>query len=341
MRDPMNWSLPIGNVFGISIRLHLLFPVVAVGLILRAASQTESPPHGWIDATGMMGLLFVAVLLHELGHCFAARSVEGDAHEILIWPLGGLAFCDVPHVARAHLITAAAGPLANLLLCVITGAMLAYLRIQAPFSPFWDWMQAPLLHLNGTDAEAAYGVVWLARFFYLNWVLFLLNVALVGYPLDAGRILQALLWPRMGYRGAMKVAIFAGFVTACVVAIYAIAKKDEVLAIALAFFIYISCQQQWILLEHGGDEALFGYDFSQGYTSLEKEPPARRQPGFWQRWQQQRAARRLQREIEERENEERRMDQLLEKVQREGLQSLTDEERRFMARVSARYRNRN
>lgn len=340
MRDPMNWSLPIGNVFGISIRLHLLFPVVAAGLILRAATQAGYPPNGWIIASGMMGLLFVAVLLHEFGHCFAARSVEGDAHEILIWPLGGLAFCDVPHVARAHLITAAAGPLANLLLCVITGAMLAYLQIRAPFHPFWDFWYPHLYYLNGTEAEVSDGLIWLARFFYLNWFLFLLNMVLVGYPLDAGRILQALLWPRMGYRGAMKVAIFAGFATACIVAVYAI-TTEGVLAFALALFIFVSCQQQWILLEHGGDEALFGYDFSQGYTSLEKEPPARRQPGFWQRWQQQRAARRLQREIEERENEERRMDQLLEKVQREGLHSLTDEERRFMARVSARYRNRN
>jgi hypothetical protein len=34
------------------------------------------------------------------------------------------------------------------------------------------------------------------------------------------------------------------------------------------------------------------------------------------------------------------MDELLDKVQREGLQALTDEGRRFMQRVSARYRNK-
>ena len=32
------------------------------------------------------------------------------------------------------------------------------------------------------------------------------------------------------------------------------------------------------------------------------------------------------------------MDDLLAKVQQEGIQSLTDEERRFLTRVSARYR---
>ncbi len=39
----------------------------------------------------LAGLLFVSVLLHEFGHCFAARWVDGDATEIMIWPLGGLA----------------------------------------------------------------------------------------------------------------------------------------------------------------------------------------------------------------------------------------------------------
>ena len=41
-----------------------------------------------------------------------------------------------------------------------------------------------------------------------------------------------------------------------------------------------------------------------------------------------------------REAEELRMDELLEKVQSQGLSALTDEERRFLKRVSDRYRNR-
>jgi hypothetical protein len=46
-------------------------------------------------------------------------------------------------------------------------------------------------------------------------------------------------------------------------------------------------------------------------------------------------------EEERRASEERRVDELLAKVQQGGLNSLTDEERRFLTRVSARYRNRN
>ena len=152
---------------------------------------------------------------------------------------------------------------------------------------------------------------------------------------------QAILWPRFGFRPAMLFAIYAGFATAVVVGVVAIAA-DEVLTLCLAFFIFFSNRQRLIVLETGGEESIFGYDFSHGYTSLEgnQPPPRRRRASFWQRWLQARAARRLQREVELRETEERRMDELLEKVNRVGMDGLTDEERRFMKRFSDRYRNR-
>ena len=100
-----------------------------------------------------------------------------------------------------------------------------------------------------------------------------------------------------------------------------------------------------ITLETGGEESLFGYDFSQGYTSLERDEPPRKKPrrrkvNFFQRWLQRRAARKLQREQERQLAEEQRMDELLAKIQREGRQSLTDEENRFLKRVADKYRNR-
>jgi hypothetical protein len=179
----------------------------------------------------------------------------------------------------------------------------------------------------------------LARLFWVNWFLFLLNVVLIGFPLDGGRIFQCLLWPYVGYRQAMLAAIFAGYVTMFVVGIYAMVVED-LFALCLALFIYVSCNQHWIILETGGDESMFGYDFSQGYTSLERgEPPRRRRrPSWWQRYLQKRAAKRLQREQDTREAEERRMDELLQKVQTMGLPALTEEERRFLKRVSDRYR---
>ncbi len=157
-------------------------------------------------------------------------------------------------------------------------------------------------------------------------------------------MLQCILWPYVGYAQATRTVIVTGFVTMFIVGVMAI-LTNEILPLFLAAFIYVACKNQWILLETGGEEGLFGvYDFSQGYTSLERDRPAApstRRTGWWQRWSQRRAARKLLREAEQREAEEKRFDQLLEKVHREGMAALTDEERRFMNRVSDRYRNRN
>ena len=347
MRDPFSWSFAVGRVFGIVVRVHILFPIVAVGLILRQTVQ--SPVQGvWLDATVVMGILFLSVLMHEFGHCIAARRVGGEASEVLLWPLGGLANVDVPHSARANFITTAGGPLVNLLLCLLTGAVLLYESWWPPLNPFWYPYsilpgQVQLFHFGGEMALLPRFSVWvlLAQFFYVNWILLLINL-LPGYPLDGGRMLQCTLWPYVGYRQATLYAVYAGFCTMFLLLLVCFIW-NEVMLVVLAFFIYTSCTQQWLQLETGGEDSLFGYDFSQGYTSLEKERPAqprRKQPNFFQRWLQRRAARKLQAEQQRQQEEESRMDQLLEKIQRFGKESLTDEENRFLKKVADRYRNR-
>jgi Zn-dependent protease len=385
MRDPITWSFPLGRLLGISIRVHVMLPLVLLGLILQVTTEKGSTVT-ILDAAVVMLLIFVSVLLHEFGHCFAARSVDGDANEVLLWPLGGLAFCDVPHTPRAHLITALGGPAVNLVLCFVAGGALAFAGLVPPLNPLdgpyhprltqwhegvtksWDGFgraareaePVPVVaktrealplekaeagpRLVAGPAPANTLTLWqalAAQLFWVNLVLFLFNMLLPGYPMDCAQVLHAILWWRSDYRQATATTCYAGFVVMLLVGIYAVAT-NSVLMFALALFIYVNCKQQLILLETGGDEAPFGYDFSQGYTSLEgptpAAPPKRRRPNWYQRWKQRRAAHKAQRELEQREAEERRMDELLEKVQREGLQSLSDEERRFLTRVSARYR---
>ena len=371
MPDPFSWttlSLPMGRVFGITIRVHWLFPFVALGVILRAfydaprgldpiaLEQYHRITEGaWIDASIFMLLLFVSVLLHEFGHCFAARMVGGDAQEVLLWPLGGLAFVELPARPQAHLLTAAAGPAVNVFLAVGAGLLLLCCGDQS-FQPIWNplpsgfpaRMQNGLVSLTtwaGKDVELTpYSLpVWLARICWVNYFNAAMNLLLVGFPLDGGRILQASLWPSLGYRQSMLVAVFAGFGVVFVVGLYAIIYSS-VLALGLALFIYVSCQRQWIVLETGGEDGALGYDFSQGYTSLERDPvqaaPMKPRVSWWRRWLQRRTAKRLQRESERRESDDRRLDELLDKVHREGQASLDDEEKRFMKRVSDRFKNR-
>jgi len=362
MRDLMSWSIPIGRFFGITVRLHVfLYVIVMVMMVGRGLMKG----YGF-EAILIQALLFISVLLHEFGHCFAARQVEGDASEILMWPLGGLASVDVPHTPRANFITVLWGPLVNLLLCCLAaGLLVAFYGLLPPLNPLWN-----AIVLEGKDpmlvrtdalysftegkwvAELAFVPALLARFFYVNWLLFLFNIVLVGFPLDGGRLLQCVLWVYLGFRQATQIVVWCGYGVAALLAIYCFVTIDgeevpaKLLLFSLAFFIAATCWQHSKLLEAGvlGDDSTFGYDFSQGYTSLERgEQPQRRRrrPNFIQRWLQRRAARRKQREEETRLAEEQRLDELLAKVQRDGKESLTSEERRFLERVSARYRNRN
>jgi Zn-dependent protease len=389
MRDPMTWSFPLGRMFGIRINVHVLMPLVLIGLILRV-TVGEKAVVTLAEALVMCGLLVLSVLLHEFGHCFAARSVDGDASEVLLWPLGGLASCDVPHTPKANLVTAIGGPAVNLGLCILAAGALAFSGLAPPMNPFdslsayrpkmYDWRagedrrdgvstfrtaaEAPRAD-TAAKADAAgkpkeagparidaappppppHLQLWqvlAGQLFWINWLLLLFNMILVGFPFDAGRILQCILWSRSDYRQGTATACYAGFVVMLLLGIFSIVA-NEVLALFLALFVYVNCKQQLIVLETGGEESQFGYDFSQGYTSLEGGQPSattprRKRPNWFQRWLQKRAALKARREHEAREAEERRMDDLLEKVQREGIQALNDEERRFLTRVSARYR---
>jgi Zn-dependent protease len=360
----MRWSLPMGRLFGINIRVHILFPVVALGIILRVAFQRDPRPAdgAWIDMAMIVGLLFFSVLLHEFGHCFAGRWMDGEANDVLLWPLGGLAYVEVPHTPRAHLVTAAGGPLVNLGLCVASAVALIFLcGYWPPLQPWqsevtrfpfrfdgsgsvnlYSWATGEMTPVAAQGAGLA--AIVLARLFWVNWLLLLINVVLIGFPLDGGRMFQAILWRYLGYRQATLAAIFAGFIVMFIVGLASIVF-NELLALCLAVIIYIACRQEWISLESGSEEGPFGYDFSQGYTSLERDqvtaaPQPRRKQNWWQRWRQKQNAKKMQREQEQREAEERRMDELLAKVQREGMGALTEEEKRFLKRVSDRYRNR-
>ncbi len=356
MHDPFTWSFPMGRLGGIAVRIHFLLPLLFLGLILRTASAERGITGAWIDCLLYMVLLFVTILLHELGHCYACRFVGGEASQVLLWPLGGLARADLlPYHPRAYFWFAAGGPIVNVLICLVAAAGLALLGDQ-PLQPRWN----PLDYVFRINSAGEINLfVWgagdkietasfllkaLAFWFHGSWILLLFNVLCIGFPFDGGQMFRALLWPYLGFRQATEYAIFSGFFVMMILLLFAfISTELGVFLLLLAYFTYASCKAEWIALETGGEDSLFGYDFSQGYTSLEKDQPPptkKKSPGFFQRWLQQRADRKRQKETQQQEADEKRMDELLEKIQRQGKGSLTAEEQRFLKRVSDRYRNR-
>jgi Zn-dependent protease len=424
-RDPLTWSIPLPwRPLGVTVRVHVIFPVVVLGLVLAVATGKQFDHDLWGQACVVMVLLFVCVLLHEMGHVIAARRLDGDAEEVLLWPLGGLTFVDVPRVPRAFCWSALAGPAVNLSLAAAAGGALVALGFVPPLNPLaspinptmYSWNQGIKYYSRANPGEPQYwfyhdaetgrpqqvdiyfekrktddgkesntvfireskpqvetvgeqpnasvvlqgkpGIVlerallnrwqWLlAQVFLVNWFLLAVNL-IPAFPLDAGRLAQCFFWRKTDYRQATASAAYVGFLFMLLVGIYAIAVNDLLPAL-LAVVIYACCRRELYQLEEAEERASAGYDFSQGYSSLERDdedgpaapPPAPPPKQNWlQRWLTKRGERRLERERSQRQADERRLDDLLEKILREGKQALNDEELRFLTKMSSRYPNR-
>jgi Zn-dependent protease len=149
------------------------------------------------------------VLLHEFGHVLACRSVGGIANRIVLWPLGGIAFVDPPARPGAWLWSVAAGPLVNALLL-------------APTLGFWAACHAAGCQDTAPDVyRFAAGLAW------INGYMLLFNLLPV-YPLDGGRMLQALLWFVMGRARSLLVAAVIGLLTGLGLLIVAIVERSLV-----------------------------------------------------------------------------------------------------------------
>ncbi len=322
------------------VRVHALFLVVAVFVLLLATHSPE--PGGAVKAALAIGILFASVVAHELGHVLAATRVGGSVERIVVGPLGGLGSCETPREPHAELITILAGPLVNLGLLLLALPMLLVAGVSVPI------LLAPLEPVG--LADGSWWTVALKLAFWTNWLLLVVNL-LPAFPLDGARILRALLWPALDIRGANLVAVRISKLTALGLCIWAWLISGDASAwalpgwlplVLLAIFVYFSASHEVAKTEEAEwDDELFSYDFSQGYTSLERSSqPRSRPPGIVQRWiNTRREQRKRRRDLLERD-EERQVDEILTRLHESGMKGLSAKERALLHRVSARYRNR-
>ena len=346
MRDFSSWSLNLGKWYGVHVRLHaffLLFAVCTLYLMTaKALGLTDDPGQGVLYGLMLLGVLFLSVLAHEVAHCLAAFRVGGGAEQIVIWPFGGLAQPHVPHEYQHELITAVAGPLVNLLICMFVAPLVWALN-----QDLWGLLSPLNPHAL---IEGSAWLVLLKLTLWLNWMLVLVNF-LPAFPLDGGRVLRSILWRWFDYRTAVLVVTWGAKFIAAGLCVMAWCKWGEssslvpswVALLLLAMFLFFSAKQEMARLEEQEmDEELFSYDFSQGYTSLDRHFDSPR-PGAsnpLRRWLTDRQRARNQKQQIVEQEEERRVDEILARLHETGMNGLSAKDRALLQRVSARYRNR-
>jgi Zn-dependent protease len=328
-QNPLFWSFGAGTWFGVHLRISWLMPVVLAWGLLE---------FGWKLGTALFVVMFVSVLLHEIGHILAARATEGSGDEILMWPLGGLAFVEVTS-PRSQRLTAAAGPLVNLLMCGLflhavlvsdsISLALALNPLEVPFSK------------DGFGANPVLDVQVLT--FWFNWLCLVVNL-IPAFPLDGGQILRSWLTARMGTGMGTEMAIRLAYFFAFLIGLAALMFFKSMVLLVLAFLIVLLAIQEHYQLQasESYDDSFMGYDFSQGYTSLERSEPVKpeRRVGLWQRWLAKRRADKLRRIELQSQQSEQQLDAILAKVHERGLASLTPAEKRLLKRASNRYRGK-
>lgn len=344
MRDLLSWNLPLGRWAGVQVRLHVFF-VLFIAVALQLGS-TSGESAFWETLISLL-ILFVSVLAHECGHCVAAARMGSATDQVLLWPLGGLAPVHVSHDPQIELVTAVAGPLVNLSICMLAAPLLfiegrSVLELFNPLLP-------PMARHGFTWVD---GVAWV---FWINWLLFLVNFLLPAAPLDMGRALRAMLCMQNDFRHGVVMAArvaqstaFGLWLAAAWLAYTNSQSKNLEFGFAvlplvlLGVLVFFGARQEAErAYDPDGDDAPFGYDFSQGYTSLEKAAqPRRSSQGLFRKWLAERRQERLRRQQLLEAEEERRADAVLAKLHQDGLHALSDDERSLLNRVSARYRNR-
>lgn len=315
----MMWSPSIGTLFGIRIEIHILFIIYIAIELLRSGSSG----YFWWQFRYLI-ILFGLVFLHEMGHCFGARRVHGSADRILMWPLGGLAFVDPPHRPGAHLFVAFAGPLVNIVVCLLAGAgmIVATGTLSAvPLNPWQYRIPESALYAYFTSDV----MKWTYQVYYVSYILLLFNVCLPFYPFDGGRMLQALCWYRMGYRRSMLVATAIGMGGAILLGCYGLYKM-ELMLICIAVFGYITAMQQRQAAAASVETGAEDYDLSA--SAWQSPRPSRIRKGAWAR---------KQRKLAEQQAE---VDRILEKIHQEGINSLTRRERKILAEATRLQRQR-
>jgi len=177
-------SIHLFRLFGIDVYLHWAW-FLAVLYFVNGARGYTSTAWSLLECLA----LFLIVLMHEFGHQLACRQVGGQTHDIILWPLGGVAYVSPPQRPGAQLWSIAAGPLVNVdLFPILTAAVFVARSINL----------------------GANGYFFVLALWYINTVLLVFNLLPI-YPLDGGQILRSLLWFIFGRARSLMIATVIGF----------------------------------------------------------------------------------------------------------------------------------
>lgn len=214
------WSLYVGSVAQIPIRVHLTFVALLAWLLF--GSTAASP----LTETLFVIMVFVCVLLHELGHALVAKRFNVQTRDITLYPFGGVASIVSQPSPRGELAIALAGPLVNVVIAAI----------------IYPWITIPELKQFETSTEMSLAL----RLFFTNVALAVFNL-LPALPMDGGRVLRACL-SLCNVKEATMVAARISQALCVVLAIAGLYLEQPMLFV-IAVIVFLGAMQEYVRAE--------------------------------------------------------------------------------------------
>lgn len=245
------------RIFGFPVRVHPFFWVVSLLLGMGGGAADPAKTLVWV------GVVFVSILVHELGHAFLQRFYGGRPW-ITLYSFGGMASCnDCDRSPRSQIVISLAGPVAGFLLAVwlilLMRAMGYYVGfaldeqgidralsklaiervVYQPLGPFYLFFR---------PAESPLLTELVGDLLQVNILWGIVNLLPV-YPLDGGQIARELFTlgnPRQGVAQSLQLSIG----TAVLLAVYAITRQNFYVCLMFGFLAYSSYQALTMYRNH-------------------------------------------------------------------------------------------
>lgn len=220
----MKGVLKLGKVSGIRIEVHWTFTLLLLWVVFLELQRGGTLETSLLNVALIL-MLFVCVVLHELGHALTAKRFKINTKKIMLLPIGGVASLEkMPEKPMQELWVALAGPAVNVAIALL---LLVVTPIQSYFS------------LNAERLEEILYTTDLQNFFFF---LFLANIMLVvfnmipAFPMDGGRVLRALLSFKLGRTKATEIAATLGQLLAVLFFVLGLFINPFLILIALFIF---------------------------------------------------------------------------------------------------------
>jgi Zn-dependent protease/predicted transcriptional regulator len=224
-----SWSIPLGRLFGIEIRVHLTFLFLLV--FVWSTEPATQDVNAALRGLGLVGIVFGSVVLHELGHALMARGSGVPAKAIILLPIGGVTLLDEANAIpdpvngwKREIRIAVAGPLINLFVAGVSALILLAVI------PGFSLGTKPFLY----SGALLRSIVW------ANLYLGLLNL-LPAYPMDGGRVLRAIFSRRADMVPATQRAVRIGHVFSIMFMMVGMLVSNWWL-VMIGFFLFVGAQ---------------------------------------------------------------------------------------------------